>query len=85
MRALPSFVLAGALVLASGCPDDDPPPTDAGGARDSGVDSGTRDAGSPDAARADGGDAGIPSRLERPPILPRPPNGRLPADLFPPR
>jgi hypothetical protein len=25
-----------------------------------------------------------PARLERPTDLPRPPNGRLPADLFPP-
>lgn len=74
------------LVLAwAGCGDDDRPSSDAGtDARiDAGHDAGTTD----DAGASDAGpDGGVRARLERPPVLPRPPTGgRLPADLFPPR
>jgi hypothetical protein len=46
---------------------------DEGPTPDAGTDAGTN------------ADAGIEGRLERPPVLPRPPEGGLPAELFPPR
>lgn len=71
-------------LLATACSDDDwvePPKDGAAGAMDAPAEAGTRDAGS------EGGLDAVPmttSALERPSDLPRPPNGRLPADLLPP-
>jgi hypothetical protein len=69
------------VLLLAGCDDDDnlrgPVKTDGPASLDAAVDLGPAEVGveAPPAA---------PSRLERPTDLPRPPNGRLPADLFPP-
>ncbi len=82
-------VCLGLMLGAVACKDTDQ-------TADSGTDSGTkRDSGM--MMTADGGmmmtedggtdlDGGVtPGTLERPPVLPRPPAGRLPDDLRPPR
>lgn len=77
-------LLGGVLaLLAAGCSDD------SGGKPDAAWDAGADLPANPVPPDA-GSDASVevpPApllRLERPTDLPRPPNGRLPADLFPP-
>ncbi|MBX3269560.1 MAG: hypothetical protein KF729_04835 [Sandaracinaceae bacterium] len=83
-----AMLVALTLAGASACDGDDPRDagTDAAIATDAGVDGGGGpDDGGVDASVDGGGVDGGVSRLTRPPELPRPPAGRLPAELFPPR